>query len=171
MSGDHDIPPAGAAANLPANPPGTPPANPPVNPPAKPADRAPGRASDKRLRHRVDGDVLRVWPADDPEPEPYHTPEMHAVELLRWLSSRYPAGVWVATSDIQRQLYPAFLRERGWAYQPLSTIYSHLKKLTRCREKDMDPGRREHHRFVQTQYEIPKPAADVVEIEAARKRA
>jgi len=96
---------------------------------------------------------------------------MHAVELLRWLSSHFPAGAWVAGRDIQHRLYPVFLQERGWKTQPSSTLLRHLKKLTQCREKDMDPGRREHHRFVQTQYEIPNPAAAVVDIEAARKRA
>jgi hypothetical protein len=177
VSRDDDNPPAGALApaesrdKSPANPL----ANPPVNSPANPADGGFGRRPDTTLRHRVDGDVLRVWPADVREPAPYHTPEMHAVELLFWLgdcypADRYPAGIWVSAWDIQYRLYPAFLQERGWQAQPMSTVFIHLKKLTGCRTKDMAP-RGSGNRDVQVQYEIPKPAAAVVNIEAARKRA
>jgi hypothetical protein len=81
----------------------------------------------------------------------------------------------VAAYDVQFELYPAFLEERGWPPQPMPTILRRMKVLTRRREKDMNPGARSvmrrDTRLVQVQYEIPKPAAAVVDIEAARKRA
>jgi hypothetical protein len=174
VSTEGEIPHAGTAANPPANPSARPPATPPDNlhgrqPDSSPGGTSAGTSGSRKLRHRVDDDVLVVWRAERPEPPPRHTPELHAVEFLRWLSSCFPAGAWVAFSDIQYELYPAFLQERGWFPQPMQGILRHMKTLTDRREWDVSQGPRSTHpRLVETQYRIP---AAVVDIEAARKRA
>jgi hypothetical protein len=122
------------------------------------------------LHLEVIGSSVRVTAGTSARPEEPPA-KKRAEELLAWLAATYPpyAGRYVAHADLEEHLWPQFQAATG-CKRSLASVVRGLNKATDTRDRDyIDPG--DGRRRIVKEYLVPRPAAAVVDIEVARKRA
>ncbi len=125
------------------------------NPITDPVGNLAGCSSSMALAVLMIGDQVAVWREGGVRPSREPPADVHAAELLAWLTDTACAGHWVSAADISRLLYPEFCRLRAWRPRPMQSILKHLKRLTKKRQRDVETTANCWRRN-EVQYRVPR---------------
>jgi hypothetical protein len=114
------------------------------------------------------GDTVRIDRPPDEKDE--WSNEDFARLFLQWLATEYPAcrdGGWVSVPDIDDEFFLRFREAAGCPYLECGALYQGLSKVTQKRERTYKDGTGK--RCSMTEYKVPKAAAAVVDLAAAKR--